>query len=537
MSSYYQKIDIVGGFDYALHRIPGLGGTNFRGPPVDLDRPFIAFVGAAQTFGRFSHTPFPSIMGERLGLPVLNLGVGGAGPRHFNRMEYLEILNKAELVVAQVLSGRSSSCTLFDNSRKGGMDGIVPFASQPMGVDDFYCHVSREFGQDAVQYAVKEMREDYLATFEKLLNAINPPKILLWLSSREPQYTEDYAKVPHGLYSGFPQLVNGQMVEELKLSCEAYVECISQAGLPQQLWAGDESMKGAVSRNGMVENQYYPSPEMHAEAADRLEWACRRYSGRFATRSVEPRTRFVVVGAERTGTNLLIGMLNQFPGIYCGGELFNSAQIAKGKLDWCKVPNAQLPRLLDLRISDPAALWRELSASSQPEGASAVGFKLLYRHGLANEALLDDLATDKGIRIVHLIRRNQLRRFVSERQARASRSWATKVGETLAGSSPVTISATELIKSFVEADAHRIKYDGLFARHQSICAVYEELAARPEAVASRVAQFLGLGASGTSIKPTFRKTGARDLSEVIDRFDALKAKFRLWSTYFDLPAQ
>ena len=87
--------------------------------------------GAAQTFGRFVERPFPTLLAERLGLPALNLGAGGAGPRHFDRPEYLDALNRAEAVVLQVLSGRSASCSLFDNSATGRIVGVTPLSQTP----------------------------------------------------------------------------------------------------------------------------------------------------------------------------------------------------------------------------------------------------------------------------------------------------------------------------------------------------------------------------------------------------------------------
>lgn len=55
-----------------------------RGPrPERLEaRRYGVFLGAAQTFGRFCSDPFPSQIGRRLGLPVLNIQrglLGGAG--------------------------------------------------------------------------------------------------------------------------------------------------------------------------------------------------------------------------------------------------------------------------------------------------------------------------------------------------------------------------------------------------------------------------------------------------------------------------
>ena len=65
--------------DYQLWRLDG-SNEFFRGPQMVL-RPqkFVAYLGAAQTFGTFCRYPFPNLIAERIGLATANLGVGGAG--------------------------------------------------------------------------------------------------------------------------------------------------------------------------------------------------------------------------------------------------------------------------------------------------------------------------------------------------------------------------------------------------------------------------------------------------------------------------
>ena len=73
MSSYYQDLD-RNHCNYDLIPIPGIPRMLFRGPKIDPARPYIACIGAAQTFGRFCVRPFPHILMDSLGAQVLNLG-------------------------------------------------------------------------------------------------------------------------------------------------------------------------------------------------------------------------------------------------------------------------------------------------------------------------------------------------------------------------------------------------------------------------------------------------------------------------------
>ena len=57
-------------------------GLWIRGPdPFPLNTsPFVVCLGAAQTFGPFCKRPFPRVLQQALGIPVVNFGYPGAGP-------------------------------------------------------------------------------------------------------------------------------------------------------------------------------------------------------------------------------------------------------------------------------------------------------------------------------------------------------------------------------------------------------------------------------------------------------------------------
>jgi LPS sulfotransferase NodH len=531
---YYQDLDRAAGFDYELHTVAGLGSEYYRGPTVDTCGRYLAFVGGAQTFGRFASEPFPTLLGRRLGIPVLNLGIGGAGPRHFNAPRYLSLLNKAEAVVVQVMSGRSSSNSLFDNSVAGRLRGVTPFSKEPIRADEFFARAAESYSRETLERLVKETREDYTEQFIDLIKKISVPRMLLWFSTRAPAYQEDYSRPPNSIFGPFPQLVNSKMVAEVAAFCDDYVECISTAGLPQALLRGDRSMDGAVSNNGMIENRYYPSPEMHVAVADALEGACSRFIGRRGPApATEPASRFVIVAAERTGTNLLVSLLNQHEYCLCGNELFNPVNIARDTIPWPDIAEPERERLIALRRADAVEFWKDLCATSLSRGYRAVGFKLMYSHGLTERALLEYLLVDRGIRVIHLTRRNLLRRLVSERQARATNQWAVVSGAKVDSRLPVAITINDFVESIQIVEAQQARFHSMFRDHPVLRIVYEDLAERPERVAARAAEFLGLSQRSNRPSIVYQKTGAEDLSQAITGFDELRARVRWWTSFFE----
>jgi LPS sulfotransferase NodH len=537
MSRYYQDLDRPGNLDYELYQLPTLGGKEFRGPPVNTSAPYLAFIGASQTFGRFVPRPFPCILGTRLGIPVLNLAVGGAGPRHYLAHNYLELINGAEAVVIQVMSGRAASNSLFDNSESGGIIGHVrgePFAVR---ADEFYSRFEQSYSRPRFEEIINETRNDYMSSFIQLLRKIVVPKILFWFSRRHPQYEENYEYIPFplGVLGDAPQLVDQSMVQRLAAFSDDYVECISKQGLPHPLWQSDQSIDGAVWRDGILENHFYPSPEMHTAAADALESSCRRFSGRRtrAPTKDDPATPFVIVAAERTGTNLLIGMLNDFAGCYTGYELFNVKDIQNDVIHWTDIADTDRDKLLALRRSDPIAFWKAFCRLSANRGVQAIGFKLLYSHGLTQRRLLEYFAADKTMPVIHLTRRNLLRRLVSERQARASDQWAEPVTAPAAARAKVTISMNDIIASLDGIETQQAMYDLIFAEHPVLRLVYEDLAQRPVRTAERVAEFLGLPSQANAPTVKWRKTGQENLSDAVVDYGALLAKIQRWSSFFE----
>jgi Domain of unknown function (DUF6473) len=282
MSIGYQRSDahII---DYELYQLPGIDGV-FRGPPISSDQ-YVACVGAAQTFGRFVQTPFPTLISRALGIEALNLARGGAGPTFpLSNPKLLEYINRARMVIVQVLSGRSQSNSLF-RTVCHGMLGINLVDGREVTANEFYTWL---MGQDAqlAQKIVAETRENYVLAMTQLLDAIKPPKILLWFSVRSPEYPEHLALPIWRLWGEFPHLVNRAMLEPLRNRADIYVECISQRGLPQRLF--DRSGKPTSFRPfypspGVVmktENTYYPSPEMHEDATTLLIPACSKLCNR-----------------------------------------------------------------------------------------------------------------------------------------------------------------------------------------------------------------------------------------------------------------
>ncbi len=274
MGQGYQDrdIDII---DYQLWNLTGVP-RKLRGPapPSLAEGEYITCVGAAQTFGCYSEKPFPALLQEALGIPVLNFGVAGAGPSLFTRQHFLDHINGGKLVVLQVLSGRSTGNSLFQPVNSGEMlnrrsDGVE------LGAAPMYAQLLQSKSRDEVEAVIRETRENWLREFNELINRITKPVILAWFSVRSPDYRESYSSV-ECLFGKFPQLVNREMIDRIRPRVDRYVEYVSDAGLPQPLVSKATGkpitikMRADLSDREKKVNDYYPSPEMHRGLATSL---------------------------------------------------------------------------------------------------------------------------------------------------------------------------------------------------------------------------------------------------------------------------
>lgn len=293
MGKFYQDWDIEI-IDYDMYTLQGL---DLRGPAL-TQSDYIAYLGAAQTFGRYCHNPFPTLLGQQLQVGTLNLGSGGKGPQYYlQNPQALDLINNAKLAVVQVMSGRSISNSVFASTR-GGRSGIrrsngkkttsnIIFYELVSGQDE------RGLDPSFLRQLVAETRDNYVAAMIELLETIQVPTVLLWFSVRSPSYQEIYPSVlprqlnrwlerlsngkvglwrrrhetrVERLLGDFPHLVNQTMVDQIKSHSDNYVEYVGQSGLPQPLktYAG----------KALTDNIYYPSPEMHRGVYQKLLPVC-----------------------------------------------------------------------------------------------------------------------------------------------------------------------------------------------------------------------------------------------------------------------
>lgn len=265
-------------FDYQVYRF-GEKQQLYRGPVPDLRGRYIAYLGATATFGRFVERPFAQVVAEETGLAALNLGADGAGPGFFLQdADVLQLVEGAALCVLEVMGADAISNRMYSvrprrNARLHTVSDLLRGIYPELDLDDIG-QVSRllavlsQVDEQRFRLVENEIKNAWIGRTLTLIGTLTVPVILLWLSERQPGEAVMDEAEPHFLKA--PHFVDAAMVEAATTAADGYAECVSAEGLPQDLTRSGEPVLFRASGQPILANLRYPSPEMHARAAERL---------------------------------------------------------------------------------------------------------------------------------------------------------------------------------------------------------------------------------------------------------------------------
>lgn len=273
------KTDIPDDLHYDTYRF-GRARQFYRGPKPDLSQPYIACIGSSETYGKFVERPFPALLGKTLAMSVANWGTPDAGPAFFLKDPVMiEACCNAQLCIVQIMPALNMSNRLYSvfQRRNGRLKEPSDMLQLLYPSVDFsrYRYVHNMLGKlqttddEKFKLVENELRLAWIARMKELLEAIEAPKLLFWISQRSPD--DNSGRLSRRSPGATPALVNRQMLEMIAPLADGVVEYAASRAEAQ-----GKEMDRVCPPEHEVAARRHPSATMHKVAAGVLRDAVLR---------------------------------------------------------------------------------------------------------------------------------------------------------------------------------------------------------------------------------------------------------------------
>jgi hypothetical protein len=263
----------AGSLDYSPCRY-GMSKLIFRGPKQALDRPYTVVLGGTETYGKFVAQPYPSVLAQKTGRLVVNLGYVNAGPdAYLNDPGTLAIAAGSEVAIVQLIGAANVSNRFYTvhPRRNDRFVMATPWLRALFPEVDFTeFHFTGHLVQTLHHVSPKrfalvaaELRAVWLDRMRQLLGRLSGKVVLLWMADQPPP-----PAAPEPEPSARPLLVDAKMIAELRSAADAYVEyVISLAAATEPV---TRKVFDPLEEPAALDT---PGPLAHVEAAAALEAA------------------------------------------------------------------------------------------------------------------------------------------------------------------------------------------------------------------------------------------------------------------------
>lgn len=243
----------------------------FRGPRRDMTEPYIAFIGATETYGKFIEKPFPALIEEEIGVSCINFGQLNAGIDAFSGDPFvLQASAKSEITVLQVMGAQNMTNRFYAvhprrNDRFVTTSTLLRTIYKEVDFSEFHFNKHmlkclKEISLERFATVQDELQQAWLARMRLMLKRASGKTILLWFSDHGP---EDDAMLEQHDIGRDPLFVTRQMMEEIAPCATAVVEVVAS---PEALNAGTEGM--IFDEMEVMAASALMGPMAHQEAAN-----------------------------------------------------------------------------------------------------------------------------------------------------------------------------------------------------------------------------------------------------------------------------
>lgn len=209
----------------ALDYLPCRYGTSkllFRGPRRRLNKPYIAFVGGTETYGRFVEKPFSALVEEEIGQLCVNFGCLNAGIDVFAGDPFVPgaaagaMITVIQVMGAQNMSNRFYSVHPRRNDRFVAPSDLLKTIFREIDFSEFHFNkhmltTLKNVSADRFDTIYKELQMAWVARMQMLVGQMRGKVILLWFADRPPSE----GALPMNSLGDDPLFVTRGMIDEV----------------------------------------------------------------------------------------------------------------------------------------------------------------------------------------------------------------------------------------------------------------------------------------------------------------------------------
>jgi LPS sulfotransferase NodH len=212
--------------------------------------------------------------------------------------------------------------------------------------------------------------------------------------------------------------------------------------------------------------------------------------------------KFIIITRSRTGSNLLVSLLDSHPQIEAFGEMFNLLHGRRSEWVWNNV------------------------FSYKSKSTKLVGFKIFYYHPQDSDDswVWDKIYGEKNIPIIHLKRDNVLRTYLSRQIAAKTKVWHDKSGKNSIDLSnkKVSLDPTQSIEEFNKTEAWVENATKRISDHNVLDISYEHLTGEHQKqTLDDIQKFLKV--KPISLSSGMKKQNSEKLSDLIENYTEVES--------------
>jgi LPS sulfotransferase NodH len=216
------------------------------------------------------------------------------------------------------------------------------------------------------------------------------------------------------------------------------------------------------------------------------------------------KTPFVVLGTQRSGTTLLITLLDSHPEIFCAGEIFNTnpTKIHHDEFSYRNNKNKKIYEFLDYFYK-------------KNNKFKAVGFKLMLDQLKLHPDILNFIKNN-NLKIISMERENTLKTYISHLIAKKTNIWASGSPVKQVRISIDTASIIAELDAIVQKKEENEKISSKF---DCLKVTYENLTTNKEKTVRVILNFINVNDRFIELKTSQTKINSDELKDVIENYE------------------